>query len=467
MLPRLLLSLLLMGIPIQAIASPSDPVSTVVLSMTAAVDNAMENNPGIAAARFGTESAVSRENQARAGFYPLVDFREAYNRTNNPMWAFGTRLNQETISRQDFDPARLNDPAAIDNFSSTLSMTWPIYDSGRTWHGWQQARFGSRISELTALRVRQQVTAQVIQAYLGLQLSLESKKVVDQTLDVARAHLASARNRYQNGQAVKSDLLRARVRIATIEQELIEAESRIEVARSALNAAMGQEEETAFDPATPLMRPERIGGSANEWVASAMDRRPDLQAFDRQIAVADEEITKSRAAHWPAVNLVGNYEIDTEDFGGYGDNYSIGAVVQVNLFSGKRLSEKEREARSARKEADARQKAMTLEIRHQTRAAFFEARSSDARIEVAEANIDQAAEVLRIVQDRYKNGLLPIIDLLDAEVALEQAKTNRVKATHDSLAARTRLCLAAGAMDRNFPAILGGALHPPQRPPTP
>ena len=467
MLPRLLLSLLLMGIPIPAIAAPSNPVNTVVLSMTAAVDLAMENNPTIAAARFGTASAVSRENQARAGFYPQVDFQEAYNRTNNPMWAFGTKLNQEVIRLQDFDPARLNDPAAIDNFSSVLSMTWPIYNSGQTRHGWQQARFGSRISELTAVRVRQQVTAQVIQAYLGLQLSLESKQVVDQTLAVARAHLGSARDRYQNGQAVKSDLLRARVRIATIEQQLIEAESRIEVARSAFNAAIGQEEDTVFDPATPLIRPERIGGTANEWVAVAMERRPDLQAFDQQIAVADEEITKSRAAHRPAVNLFGNYEIDTQDFGGYGDNYSIGAVVQVNLFSGKRLLEKEREARSARKEAGARRSAMAVEIRHQTRAAFFAARSSEAKIAVAEANIGQAAEVLRIVQDRYNNGLLPIIELLDAEVALEQAKTNQVKATHDSLVERTRLCLAVGAVDRHFPDILGSALHPPPPSPAP
>jgi outer membrane protein TolC len=93
---------------------------------------------------------------------------------------------------------------------------------------------------------------------------------------------------------------------------------------------------------------------------------------------------------------------------------------------------------------------MELGIQVQTREAFLTALSSWERIPVAHTAVDQAEEGLRIVKNRYKNGLITMVSLLDAEEARQQAHTNYFKALHDYKVARIELALASGTIDTDF-----------------
>jgi outer membrane protein TolC len=93
------------------------------LSMAEAIQIAVNQNPQVKAADFQVMVMESNSIQARSGFFPKIDFSETFNRTTNPMWTFGTKLNQGTITQEDFDPARLNDPDAINNFATIFSLS--------------------------------------------------------------------------------------------------------------------------------------------------------------------------------------------------------------------------------------------------------------------------------------------------------------------------------------------------------
>ncbi|MBW1725769.1 MAG: TolC family protein, partial [Deltaproteobacteria bacterium] len=186
------------------------------LSMAEAIQIAVNQNPQIKAANFQVMAMESNSIQARSGFYPQIDFSETFNRTTNPMWTFGTKLNQGTITQEDFDPARLNDPDAINNFATVFSLSWSLYDGGRTKIGWEQAKQNLEVASLTLERTRQQVIAQTAAAYVGLLLAQKNIAVVNQTLETAQANLAMIQSRYNNGFVVKSDVLRAMVRIADL-----------------------------------------------------------------------------------------------------------------------------------------------------------------------------------------------------------------------------------------------------------
>jgi outer membrane protein len=93
---------------------------------------------------------------------------------------------------------------------------------------------------------------------------------------------------------------------------------------------------------------------------------------------------------------------------------------------------------------------MELNVGVQARESFLRAQSAWQRIQVAKTAVDQAEEGLRIVRNRYNNGLLTIVSLLDAETAYQQARTNHFKALHDYKVARIELALAAGTIDPDF-----------------
>jgi outer membrane protein len=420
------------------------------LTISDAIQMADKQNPRIKAAFSQVTAADHRITQAESGFLPQVFFTETFNHTNNPMWAFGNRLNQEIITQSDFDPAQLNHPDPIDNFNSALSMEWSVYQGGQTRIGVNQAKLDREAQDFFLTRTRQEAIASAATAYAGLTLAYHHLDVIRKSLETARVHLEMIRKRYENGLAVKSDLLRTQVHIAELDQDRIQAESRISMALAALNAAMGAPGDSRWQLTTDLVQSEPVLGPVEEWIALSQSNRPDMQYLQLQERIAEDEIQKSKAAHLPSINLIGSYELNSPDFRNSGDSYTIGALMRVNLYSGDRISAKTRESEAMLSRVRAMRNDMAAGIEVQARQAFLQAQSAWNRISVAEAAVSQSEEGLRIVRDRYENGLLTLVSLLDAEVALQSANTNRYRSLHDYLAARIQLLLAAGTLDTNF-----------------
>ncbi len=440
----LFLFLMLPAFTSSGFAQPQPPLP---LSLSEAIRIALAKNPIIGAATSQIEASEAQIVQARSGLIPQFDFREAYSRTTNPMWAFGTKLNQEAITLPDFAPSRLNNPDPIDNFASTFTVNWALYDSGRTLHGLRQAKLARENAARAVEKTRQQVIAQTVITYAGLLLSQRNLSTIEQTIATARSHLKMVQSRFESGFVVKSDLLRAQVHIADLEQQLLQADSQIQIARAMLNTVMGETIDAVFEPTSPLKSARTIEGPVSKWLELALQRRPDFEQLKIQEMIAQEEIDKSKSAQHPSLNLVGNYEFNTEDFGGWGESYNVGAVVNFNLYSGHRLSARTAQARALMRQVQAEKKNVEQGILVQTKQAFLEAQSAQKRIRVAEAAVVQAEEALRIVRNRYDSGLFTIVDLLDAELALQQARSNHFRSIHDHKVAAARLSLAAGTID--------------------
>ena len=306
------------------------------------------------------------------------------------------------------------------------------------------------IASLTLERTRQNVIARTATAYVGLVLAQKNIMVIKKALETATANLKMIQSRYDNGFVVKSDLLRAKVRIADLEQQQLSVKSRFKIGEAMLNAAMGSGDARSLSPVTPLTIGSDISGTIDNWIHTALSKRPEMQNLHLAEDIARKEIKKSRALHYPDVNLVGNYEINSEDFSDSADNYTLGAVVRINIFSGNRITEETNVAVSMLGRVQQMKKSMELNIQVQAREAFLKAKSARERIQVAQIALDQAEESLRIVKNRYNNGLLTIVGLLDAEVARQQAHTNYYKALHDYKVARIELSLASGTINADF-----------------
>ncbi len=445
----LLAAILVQGIsPYRAVATTDE--SPVAIALEASITAALEKNPQIAAAQARLSSAGYRLNQARSGLFPRLNIVETYQRTTNPMWAFGIKLNQETITQEDFRPDLLNDPDAMDNYATQVWLTWPVYDSGQTWYAWRQAGMAHQAETASLERTRQEVIAKTVSAYTDLVLARHSVSVVDQAISTAQTHLEMIEKRYENGLAVKSDVLRTQVHIAELEQDKVGAESRLRVAESALNAMMGEDMNRRLCPNTPLSLIHMETKPLSDWIDLALVHRPDLTALEFQEKIADAEIKKSKSAYLPSISLNGGYEWDTEDFNNTADNYTVGASVTLNLFSGGHTLYQTREAVSRHQEIKAQIQALKQHIRLDTEQAYRNVLAAEKRITAAKAAIDLSDEALRIVRNRYDSGLIPLVSLLDAELALYRSNNSYYLALKDHIQARAQLELAAGVLNEGF-----------------
>jgi TolC family type I secretion outer membrane protein len=438
------------GILIKATAANQAADQTAALSLYDAIKNALEKNPQLEAARCRVSASAERITQATSGVYPKVYVSEAFQRTTTPMWVFGQMLNQGAITEEDFDPARLNDPPSIDNFNTMVWMNWPLFDSGQTWFGRQQAKTAHQASAAGLDRSRQEIVLQTVTAYTNLIFAKESVAVVDQALKTAKAHLYLIENRYNSGLTVKSDLLRAQVHISELEQQRVEANSQYLIAQATLSMVMGEELSADILPVSLPAQKETPVKELPEWIDKALAGRPDLQQMKFQEQVARTEIKKSRSAHLPSVNLNGSYEINTEDFNDTENNYTVGASVTMNLFSGFGISAREKEALYQCNEINANLRGMDQKVRLETREAYYKLQSAEKRIQASELSVDAAEEALRIVGNRYDNGQVPLVSLLDAEMTVIRARNNLNMALKDHMQSRAQLALAVGNLDASF-----------------
>jgi TolC family type I secretion outer membrane protein len=421
-----------------------------LLTLGDAIDAALARNPHIIAARHQADAAASQVKGARSGLLPQLAISETYRRTTSPLWAFGTKLNQGRIQTSDFAPEQLNNPDPIDNFNTSFNLSWSVYDGGKTWSGYRQAQSGAEAASFGLIRAEQHVISQAAKRYVGLLLAVENREVVDQSLKTAQAHLKLIQDRHRTGLAVKSDVLRAQVRIADLEQQRLMADSRVQVAQAILYAVMGSEDAGPIEPQTPFDKCVLLEGDLGHWVNLALSRRPDLKQLELEQVIADKAVRGSKSGHWPRLALQGNYEINSEDFSDSKDNYTVGAVLQLDLYSGQRTSSKVAVAKANLAGTRANYDGAILQVRVETQSAYYHAQSAWKSIAVARAAVDQADEGLRIVANRYSGGLLTIVDLLDAQVALQEARTQVFKALHDYKVARIDLALASGTIDKAF-----------------
>jgi len=419
------------------------------LSLQEAINASLTSNPMLSAADSRRGASNDRLTQARSGLLPQVYFTQSFQRTTNPMWVLGTKLNQGVMTAGDFAPNLLNDPDAIDNFNSRFWFLWPILD-GPTIYGWKQAGFGETASASAFERTRQETIARTVEAYADLLLARQQVTVIDQTIDTAAAHLKMIEKRFENGMVVKSDVLRAKVHLSELEQNRAIAKSAAAVARASLNTAMGAVTDQDLSLTTQLSKIKETLPELPELIATAVSRRPDLKQMDLQVRAATSEMDKARSGHWPTLNLNGGYEYNSEDFHDTNENYAIGADLTINLFSGGRITGQTREALNKLAEAKSQKQAMLQQIRLETEKSYYDLLSADMRITTSELAVQNADEALRIVSNRYDTGLLNIVSLLDAELALYRCNTSYYNALQDHVKARVRLALALGTLDENF-----------------
>lgn len=416
------------------------------LTLRDAIERGLAGSPALEVADQDRARAVAGVARARAAFFPRLEASYGYARSDQPVFAFGSKLNQGNFTSGDFELDRLNHPGPVDNFRTAVTLHQPLFTSGRASLGLEQAELDREMAELHSSRARQEVVFQVARAYFGLQLAQERLRAVDASLRAAEANLALARSRYRAGLVVESDVLAAEVRLARLREDASSAGARLTVAQAALNDAMGlplDEPQVAVEPLAL-----RAARDVADVTAETQERRPDYRALLVEERARERGVRLARSAFLPTIGLEGTYERNTDGPIADGqESWSVMAVLRWNLFNGGADQARAREAEALRdRTRAARARAASLiglEAR-EARARWLTARE---RAGVAERAIAQAEETLRIVQVRYRGGLATVLDLLTAEAALTESRTRLTEAVHDYNVALAAWELALGRLD--------------------
>jgi outer membrane protein TolC len=423
-------------------ASPADAVRELTLDQ--ALELAEQQSPVLRASRQDLQSADAQRAIAKAAYLPRVDAVEGWTNTNNPAQAFGILLNQGRFTQAGLDINTLNRPGSIENYRSALNLTQPIYNGGREGLGMRVADLGQVASEEGFESTRQRVLYTVTKAYYDLVLTKGVLKIARETVHIAEANAKQIGSRFKAGSTVKSDVLQAEVRLAAVREEAIRAEQMVRIAGVALRHAIGLDEPVDVNEML-------VGGATSQQpleavVASALDDRPDYRMLGAELRKAEMQTKLAKSTYLPNFNLQGSFENNsTFPLGPNGqNNYGAFGVFSVNLFNGMSDAAHVRKAKALEEKSREIMAAKRREIEVEVVEAYYGLAAARERIAVTESAVAQGEENLRILRNRYESGIASVIDLLTAELVLNQAKQNRLRALYDERVGQARQQLAAG-----------------------
>jgi outer membrane protein len=200
-----------------------------------------------------------------------------------------------------------------------------------------------------------------------------------------------------------------------------------------------------LDLTTPLAVALDPAGDAEK---QALQARPELGRIQLASQAAEAQAAAARAGYYPKIAMRGVFEADRQQFVRKGGaNWMFGAGLEWNLFDGHktRATIAEARAESAVAQAGLRQFQSAVRLEVKQAQAHFEAASE--RLKVTEASAAQSDESLRILRNRYQNGLATVTDLLRAQLAVSDSRMRRLQAVHDQRLAAVEIQRAAGILN--------------------
>jgi len=423
------------------------------LSLSDAVQIGLEHHPSLDASAANQHAAESRVREAQSGFLPKLSYSEAYQRSDNPVFVFGSLLNQRQFTEGNFNLDALNNPNFLNNFQSQVRADQTVYDFGATKWQVRSAQIGAEVATQEDRRTRMEVIANVAGAYFGAILGKQRLSVAEDAVRSAEADLDRAENVRSTGLSTDADVLSVRVHLADMRERRIQARYALDVAEASLNDALGLPLETAHDLSTALTPAELSRADLAALDKTSMQGPGPREALLASQA-ASAQTSAARSALLPKISVHGVFEADRQTFVTRGGaNWFFGASLDWNLFNGFADQSRRDEAEHLAVAALAQQKQTESATRLELQKAYAAWKSAEEQIEVAAAAVTQAAESLRITRNRYEAGLSTITDLLRNETATLETKTRRLEAIYQQRLAAAQLEFAAGTLAGDSDAL--------------
>ena len=418
----------------------SDP-----LTLSRAVEVALESNPLIKAADAGIEGAAAQTKEARASRLPGLQLGETVTHSTNPVAAFGAKLEQGSFGPQDLSIQSMNDPDPVTNFRTTLSMQVPLLAAREISAHTRQAVLSEERARIQREGVLQQIRFEVIRAYDRVRVARFGLEVAEASVAMAEAELKRMEDLFETGSVVQSDLLSMRVQHADFLQKQIQARGELTMAYAGLSAAVGQ---TVTDP--PGIVPEFEDLAVEELdsralIERALTDRPEMQQALLDQEIAREGLRRARGGYGPRWSLFGSAGDSAEDLDDRSSDWTIGTTVSLDLLEPGRAA-RIQGAQAAMEVSSAQREHLADAIQVEVIQALEGLRAAQERLGVASQAVARAEEALRIVRDRYGVGLTTVTEVLRSQTALVQTQLNLFAAQYDREVGYAATLLAHGAL---------------------
>ena len=402
-----------------------------------------ENNPQLAQRALESQSAKAQYRNSLASYYPSIDFVQSISHSNNPVYVFGSLLNQRQFTEANFNIASLNEPDALTDNVSRFQLGWLLYDFGGRENRNAAAKTGMEIYGLQYQAERNRLIQELIGRYYAVSLAQQMIEAAQDTLKSAQSRRDQSKERVDAGLSVESDLLSSEVFLSRAKQQLIDAENQAKLAAASLNELLGASD-TNWKMTNTMAEVSIPTNPLSYWIDLMVKNRVELQIADDAKDVAHRKVGITNSKFLPSIQAWTNYEWHGESLDYTGNNWGAGVELKWNLFRGfsdkSTLSSAKYEAQKEEEHYRETHNALRLQVE----SAYYRLQAAKEKYAVSESVLKQAEENRRIYAERYASGMVSIQDSLQAEASFSEARSMHMQNLYEVHTAYAALLASSG-----------------------
>lgn len=441
---RILLFLFLPFTPGLGQAQSGDQSVSVTLS--GCMEAALKSSSALRASRARVEAAEGRTSEVRSALFPQFRFSGRFAKVSEvPEFSLSLPfIGSQTIF-----------PSLTRNYSARLSLQQTLFSGFRLSKTLEAAEHQEEAVRREHTRDQGELVLNVAVSYWNLYRASRVERVLAQSVDQVALHLKDVESFRKQGMATDLDVLKVQTQFSDIRVRHIEAQGRVRLSAIALNSLIGLPLQTvllpADDPAGSGDESFTASLTVEQVMQAAREKRNEVAAVFARRETAKASVVAARGGWYPQLVLSANYDyarpnprvIPPKD--AWEKSWDIGLSVQWSIWDWFATAHQTTQAEANLSLSEASLTQVSDAVSLEAAQDYFKMKEAKERVVAASLGLQQAEENYRITAEKFKGGASSNTDLLDAEMALLQARLNETQALVDITLQTYRLKRSMGA----------------------
>ncbi|MBZ0200245.1 MAG: TolC family protein [Ignavibacteriaceae bacterium] len=428
------------------------------LTLEEAINTALKNNSDIIIATLNVNKAGAAVDEAFGYALPSVDLSANFSHyLQKPKMSFpdfealltnatyGILFDENVLpyDAKKFLPMdnKLQSFAQANNYQAQVQLTQTLFNSA-VFNGIGASKIYLDLSHEELKRVVSETVLSVKKAFYGVLLTKNLYEVTSLSFKNAQDNLNNVKAYQKEGLVSEFDLLQAEVRVENIRPVLLQMENTLKNSKDGFKIILGIEQSEEIDVTGKLEYEKYSIPAADESVEAALKSNYSLISLRLKKDVDEAFIDLDRSEYWPSLYGFANYSYagSSEDF--KFNNYSsamVGLTFQINLFKGGQSKNRVEQSEITVKQTASQINQIEDFISAQVKQKLNELRRVESLLDAQERNVKLAQRAFEIATIRYKEGAGNQLEIENADVALRQARTNRLQAVYDYIVAKSEI----------------------------
>ena len=442
---------------------------TKVYTLDEAINTALSSNRDITISVMNVKKAGAAVDEAFGYALPSLDLSGSFSHfLEKPKMSFpdfGSLLQNATYSilfdenvlprdESKFKPLQnvLQSFAQTNNYSTSLTLSQTLFSSAvfkgigasQIYYDLAKADLNSTVSN-TVLSVQK--------TFYGVLFSKEVLDITRQSFENAEANLNDVKALYREGLVSEFDMLQAEVQVENIRPILLQMENNLKSAKDGLKILLGVNQNDEIDVSGEFVYQPLEINNEQGLISEALISNFELKTLDLKTPVDEAFVELDIANYWPNIAAFGQYSYagssDNWDFNNY-SSATVGISFSMNLWQGNRTKNAVQQSTIAYQQTEEQLKQLKDYTLLNVKTKIQELKRVSSLIEVQERTVEVAERAYDIAKVRYKEGAGSQIELQNTDLALKQARLNRIQSMYSYLITKYELEQILGKTNQDY-----------------